>query len=372
MISLTTDAPSFTKLPSLKIASLLDTGIDIENKKVTITADNFLVQDNEGNTQALISGGGISTNWLSANTVTAINARTETLTLNNAKAVDANGKTTVVIDGNSGSLSCNTGTFNDVMLSGSMASPFYDPSYHNIKGNNFNISDGYTITWVDGNTSTYPNDILTWNIGDSGRIIRIGMYAYNGSYAGTGSSTFTAPDGKYFYEYGKRKNTLKLSREIVELIGYSTRTNFLGYIVLNRTDLMTTKSYGRPLKMIAYGKVLLTDVSSKTFNFICKTYDGSTDMKCERLSGEAGQYKISWTSEHFADLEHVFVQATPIGYINKVWNATPGTSNNTCAKCTVVNFTQYSFTVEISDDASSKNNEGSFAFVLSNLDDWWI
>lgn len=358
--------------PSLKIASLLDTGIDIENKKVTITADNFLVQDNEGNTQALISGGGISTNWLSANTVTAINARTETLTLNNAKAVDANGKTTVVIDGNSGSLSCNTGTFNDVMLSGSMASPFYDPSYHNIKGNNFNISDGYTITWVDGNTSTYPNDILTWNIGDSGRIIRIGMYAYNGSYAGTGSSTFTAPDGKYFYEYGKRKNTLKLSREIVELIGYSTRTNFLGYIVLNRTDLMTTKSYGRPLKMIAYGKVLLTDVSSKTFNFICKTYDGSTDMKCERLSGEAGQYKISWASEHFADLEHVFVQATPIGYINKVWNATPGTSNNTCAKCTVVNFTQYSFTVEISDDASSKNNEGSFAFVLSNLDDWWI
>ena len=358
--------------PSLKIASLLDTGIDIENKKVTITSDNFIVQDNEGNTQALISGGGIATNWLSANTITAVNTRTESLTLNNAVAVNESGQTTVTIDGNTGALSCNTGTFNDVKISGSMSSPFYDPDYHIMQGNNFNISNGYTVTWVDGKEFKYPYDILSWDMSDSGRIIRIGMYIYNGGDAGYETATFTAKSGTCFYEYGTCKSELKLSREIVELIGYSSMDTFLGYIVLNRQDLMTLHSYGRPLKMIAYGKVLLTNIteSGPEFKFIYKTFDGST-MTHQRLNNEAGQHEIRWESNHFADIGHVFIQATPIGYINKVWNSDINSDSNNCAKCTVVKFDKNSFTVEISDDSTSKNNEGSFAFVLSNLNDWW-
>lgn len=74
-----------TLLAAKQRGELLDTGIDIENKHVTITSDNFTVQNNEGNQTFLIDEFGkvnvnvlnadeILTNALSAKTINANSA----------------------------------------------------------------------------------------------------------------------------------------------------------------------------------------------------------------------------------------------------------------------------------------------------------
>ena len=101
-----------------------------------------------------------------------------------------------------------------------------------------------------------------------------------GSTLSTGYMTISAPSGKYFFEDGISKTTLKFSREIIEMIGYGDDTTFFGWIVLNRRDLMTTGKYGKYLQVLASGIVTGTS-SSASIRY--NTFDGSTGVSVTRL-----------------------------------------------------------------------------------------
>lgn len=68
----------------------------------------------------------------------------------------------------------------------------------------------------------------------------------------------------YFYENGVRSTNLHISNEFVELLGYGTcagsqgegtEYKFRGYIVLNRNNVCTAKTYGNTSRTLAYAKV---------------------------------------------------------------------------------------------------------------------
>ena len=66
--------------------ALLATGIDIDNKIVTVTADKFRVQNNSGEQTALVTGDGkLTTSLIDANTVVAQGIKTQELEAQNLK-----------------------------------------------------------------------------------------------------------------------------------------------------------------------------------------------------------------------------------------------------------------------------------------------
>lgn len=97
--------------------ALLDTGIDIENKKVTVTADNFVVKNNDGVQTVLIDSNGkltsllvdaktVVTEGLQANTIDAEDATIQNLNVTNGKfsgnlnAIKGTFKSLSCVDGN--------------------------------------------------------------------------------------------------------------------------------------------------------------------------------------------------------------------------------------------------------------------------------
>lgn len=98
------------------------------------------------------------------------------------------------------------------------------------------------------------SDELDWSISNSGRIVRF----VNAPFEGLESKGFAklyAPDGKYFFEDGERYSTIAFSNQIVELLGYGDAYDFYGWIVLNRKDISTLKSYGATTKVLYQGVI---------------------------------------------------------------------------------------------------------------------
>lgn len=125
---------------------------------------------------------------------------------------------------------------------------------------------------------------LPWDTKQSGRRITIVNYKW-GSTISEGQAGISAPSGKYFYENGVSKNSLLLSREAVELMGYGTSTQFYGWIVMRRIDMMTSYRYGKELKILAFGSVTsaggLTYTSfDKSTLRVTKTAQDSTPLPC--------------------------------------------------------------------------------------------
>ena len=175
-----------------------------------------------------------------------------------------------------------------------------------------------------------------------------------GSQYSQGTIEYTAPTGKYFYENGISKNYLRLSRECVELIGYGTSTQFYGWIVLNRINLMTESRYGRKLNALAMG--IVTGSSSET-SISYKTFDGTT-MSVSR-TGE-GQYRVNFSSTWFNSANDCIAIVTGLGYSQG--------SSEAPIKATVIGRYSSYITVNTSDDAS--RNDGSFMFIILNINDW--
>ena len=137
----------------------------------------------------------------------------------------------------------------DIYVRGGVRSPFTFLGVNGTFDNDF--SDNVAV--YSGSASSYS---LPWTTDQSGRKVVVTNYYWNGNYStATGYAELTAPTGKYFYEDGVQKSTLKLSREAVELLGYGDTSSFYGWIVLKRIDLGTNKRYGHQMKMLAVGRV---------------------------------------------------------------------------------------------------------------------
>ncbi|MBQ8793111.1 MAG: hypothetical protein IJZ63_00005, partial [Clostridia bacterium] len=131
-------------------------------------------------------------------------------------------------------------------------------------------------------------------------------------------------------------------------------TTFYGWIVLRRTDLMTTYRYGRELKVLAFGSV--TSSGGLTY----RTFDGST-LQCTKQSA-TGRYLITMPSGWFSSASHCTVLLTGVGYSSG--------SSSALIKASVVSRTTTTVLVGTSDDASA--NDGAFDFVIINNNDWIV
>lgn len=257
-----------------------------------------------------------------------------------------------------GNIIAQGGKFKDVTIQGTIRSAFVqnDPSIWIVVG-------GGTTSDVQTDPVHYDNVVCTqtggwneninlqWTLENSGRRICLVNYRW-GSTISTGVMSITAPSGKYFFEDGISKTTLKFSREVIEMIGYGDDKTFFGWIVLNRRDLMTTSRYGKFQQILVTGIVTGT-TSSASVRFLC--FDSSKSVSVSRLG--KGMYRIYLPSTWGLSSRYL-VMATGIY----------STAENTPIYPTVKAIYSYYFDIYTQDDAS--RNDGSFNFQVISTADW--
>ncbi len=257
-----------------------------------------------------------------------------------------------------GNIIAQGGKFKDVTIQGTIRSAFVqnDPSIWIVVG-------GGTPSEVQTDPVHYDNVVCTqsggwseninlqWTLENSGRRICLVNYRW-GSTISTGVMSITAPSGKYFFEDGISKTTLKFSREVIEMIGYGDDTTFFGWIVLNRRDLMTTSRYGKFQQVLVTGIVTGT-TSGASVRYLC--FDGSKSVSVSRLG--RGQYRV-YLSASWGLSSRYLVMATGIY----------STAEDTPIYPTVKAIYSYYFDIYTQDDAS--RNDGSFNFQVISTADW--
>lgn len=238
------------------------------------------------------------------------------------------------------------GTFTDVLLQGSLRNPFVRETDAIVVGDKQSTHDNVATISTGGGWIT--TGTLEWDVSQSGRRMCITNYRWENQIS-QGLIEYSAPSGKYFYENGVSKSTLSLSRECVELIGYGTSSQFYGWIVLNRQNLMTGSKFGRKLNVLAQG--IVTGRSSGA-SISYKSYDGVSTLSVSS-QGE-GRYRVNFPSNWGLKVGGYIVMMT--GYGTGLMKATLEEAG-----------TSY-FIAAVSDDSSS--NYGSFMFQIINLNDW--
>ena len=250
-----------------------------------------------------------------------------------------------------GNLKAKGGTFMDIIIQGSMRSPFVRETNAIIIGGEQSTHDNVVPIASGGGWVTAGT--LEWGVEQSGRRMCIANYRW-GSSITEGQIGYSAPTGKYFYEDGIAKSSIHLSRECVELMGYGTSTQFYGWIVLNRINLGTNSRYGRKLNVLAQGTVTGTS-SGASISY--KTFDDSI-LSVSRL-GE-GRYRVNVPTNWGLIAGSYIVMTTGKGYSLG--------SSSAPIKATVINLQSTYFDIDTSDDVS--RNDGSFIFQIINLNDW--
>jgi hypothetical protein len=337
-------------------------GIVIGDGKVVLKGDQIEVLN--GNTPAaMFEKGKLNTNLIDAETIVVNGIQGNTIDAKNATISNLR--------------------VNNVLLSGSLRSPFTV------------VGDSFTTDYSDNAVMQVDNDgysgaySIPWNVEQAGRRICILSNLWGGVQITSSSVSISIPDdakeaGCRFYENGIAKTELNFSTEVLELMAYGnisartendTKSHYLyGWIVLNRIDLMTNRSFGRNKKLLAYGKVTGTS-SGASIKY--RTFDGS-ELSVNRLS--TGHYEIIAPRKWFLnegtgyfDLEAVFVNLTGIGYSYDDKNkASP--IKATFWGATKRNIWGYddetSICIEVHTSDDDTVNDGSFNFEISNFDDF--
>lgn len=326
----------------------------ITNKVASANGKNFMDFLNNafriGNDKTYIDWNASVANVLSMKNATIQIANTAGQTMIYFSGVDGSGqlaKGNITWD-SAGNIKANGGTFTDILIQGSLRSPFVRETDSIVIGGKQSTHDNVVPIASGGGWVTVGT--LEWGVEQSGRRMCIANYRW-GSEITTGSIEYSAPSGKYFYEDGTQKKAISLSRECVELMGYGTSTQFYGWIVLNRINLMTTSKYGRKLNVLAQG--IVTGYSSGA-SISYKSYDNASTLSVSRHG--TGKYRVNFPSNWGLITGSYIVMMT--GYGSGLMKATlleAGTSY---------------FIAEVSDDSSA--NDGSFMFQIINLNDWLV
>lgn len=326
----------------------------ITNKVASANGKNFMDFLNNafriGNDKTYIDWNASVANVLSMKNATIQIANTAGQTMIYFSGVDGSGqlaKGNITWD-SAGNIKANGGTFTDILIQGSLRSPFVRETDSIVIGGKQSTHDNVVPIASGGGWVTVGT--LEWGVEQSGRRMCIANYRW-GSEITTGSIEYSAPSGKYFYEDGTQKKAISLSRECVELMGYGTSTQFYGWIVLNRINLMTTSKYGRKLNVLAQG--IVTGYSSGA-SISYKSYDNASTLSVSRQG--TGKYRVNFPSNWGLITGSYIVMMT--GYGSGLMKATlleAGTSY---------------FIAEVSDGSSA--NDGSFMFQIINLNDWLV
>ena len=262
----------------------------------------------------------------------------------------------IIFQAKDGNVICNSGTFKNgtfqnVKIIGSLRNPFTYAGSSMDTNYNDNVA---MISYGGGWMTSYS---LPWDVSQNGRKLSIVNYRW-GSETAEGQAAIDAPSGKYFFEDGLQKTRLRISREIIELIGYGTSTEFYGWIVVNRIDLMPTQRYGHCLKVLAYGTCAGSDTTAKT-SLVYTTFDGS---KLSVTRQSTGIYRITYPSTWFNGTSSN-CRVIPTGRGNILNGSNP-------IKANLHSIGTNYFEVSVSDDES--RNDGSFDFIVYNGSDFDI
>lgn len=262
---------------------------------------------------------------------------------------DADGN--IIFQAKDGNVTCNSGTFKNIKVIGSIRNPFnlandsFDTNYRDNVAMLSDVKDSWLTTYS-----------MPWDVSQSGRRLTIVNYKW-GSTLAYGKADISAPSGKYFFEDGIQKSKLKISREIIEMIGYGTTTEFYGWIVLNRIDLVTSQKYGHCLKALAVGTVSGGNSNDNT-SITSNTFDGST-LTVSRQS--EGLYRVYYPRTWFSYSSYCHVILTGRGVCY---------GHSSPVKATLHSLGSGYFDVTTSDDATL--NDGSFDFIIYNGSDFDI
>ena len=264
-------------------------------------------------------------------------------------------KGNIIFQAKDGDVICNSGTFKNgtftnVKVIGSIRNPF------NLANDSFDVDYSDNVAMLSSGGGWIDAYSMPWDVNQNGRRLTIVNYKW-GSTMAQGQAAINAPNGKYFFEDGIQKSKLKVSREIVEMIGYGTNTEFYGWIVLNRIDLMTSQKYGHCLKALAFGTVSGGNSNSNT-SITSNTFDGSK-LTVSRQS--EGLYRVSFPSAWFTYTSNCRVILTGRGVCYGASSA---------VKATMHSLGSGYFEVSVSDDES--RNDGSFDFIIYNGSDFDI
>lgn len=266
---------------------------------------------------------------------------------------DVNGN--IIFQAKDGNVTCNSGTFTNgtftnVKVIGSIRNPF------NLANDSFDADYSDNVAMLSSGGGWLDAYSMPWDVSQNGRRLTIVNYKW-GSTMAQGQAAISAPNGKYFFEDGIQKSELRVSREIVEMIGYGTTTEFYGWIVLNRIDLMTSQKYGHCLKALAFGTVSGGNRSSST-SITSNTFDGS---KLTVARQSEGLYRVFFPSTWFTYTSNCRVILTGRGVCY-------GASSP--VKATMHSLGNGYFDVVVSDDET--RNDGSFDFIIYNGSDFDI
>lgn len=326
----------------------------ITNKVASANGKNFMDFLNNafriGNDKTYIDWNASVANVLSMKNATIQIANTAGQTMIYFSGVDGSGqlaKGNITWD-SAGNIKANGGTFTDILIQGSLRSPFVRETDSIVIGDKQSSHDNVVPIASGGGWVTVGT--LEWGVEQSGRRMCIANYRW-GSEITTGSIEYSAPSGKYFYEDGTQKKAISLSRECVELMGYGTSTQFYGWIVLNRINLMTTSKYGRKLHVLAQG--IVTGHSSGA-SISYKSYDNASTLSVSRQG--TGKYRVNFPSDWGLKTGSYIVMMTGYG--------------SGLVKATLLEAGTSYFIAEVSDDSSA--NDGSFMFQIINLNDWLV
>ena len=307
-----------------------------------------------GNKLTKIDSNGVYTGTVSANNITA-----GTIIGSTIKQAATSPKWSLNSDGSgslaggkiswtsAGVLNAQNANFNNVMVNGSITTPFRDGYYVLSSGGGITVS---TLGLQNNNNVVIPGASGNWN-----KAVVIPFTAeYNGFRAiimnddwggqtAGGPWSYTISDDKnyYFFENGAKKKTLTINKhEGVEMIGYGEGNTFKGWIILNRIDKSGDRGY--PFYVCFAGIV-----KDGTLTKIKKYHD--EDITVSKLG--TGIYRVSfglsWSS---VDNYMVFLtgQADQAGRYASLYRKS----------------TTY-FDVYTGDDSSA--NDGDFQFMVVNI-----
>lgn len=264
-------------------------------------------------------------------------------------------KGNIIFQAKDGNVTCNSGTFKNgtftnVKVIGSIRNPF------DLANSSFDVDYSDNVAMLSSDGGWLEVYSMPWDVSQSGRRLTIVNYKW-GSTLAYGKAGISAPTGKYFFEDGIQKSQLIISREIIEMIGYGTTTEFYGWIVLNRIDLMTSQKYGHCLKALAVGTVSGGNSNDNT-SITSNTFDGSK-LTVSRQS--KGLYRVYYPSAWFSYSSYCHVILTGRGVCY---------GHSSPVKATLHSLGSGYFDVTTSDDATL--NDGSFDFIIYNGSDFDI
>lgn len=279
--------------------------------------------------------------------INAVNAKIDNLEVENigSKIVDAI------------NLSAKKAVFNDVIIIGSSRNPFTSQT------DSFDTNYNDNISTYGGGSFSYAYTIPC-DITQSGRLIRVVNFMWN-SVTTSGTATISVSDGCCFFENGIRKESIVISREIVELLGYGDTDRFYGWIVVGRENLLTTKSYGRQLNILAQGVFSCgaspTIDSNETFTFDNTTLNdtaSANSLSITRVS--TGTFKVNIPSYWGLDSNGYIIMLTVLGR----------TDADNSIVTSVHEKTSTSFRFSCQSVKSNWIDDVKVMFMISNVKDW--